>query len=439
MQFNFKSKFLSIGTNHDLPTFLNYKILLPDSFNIMPRTRSNAAKASREPPRKRMRITPPEPHTDFELPEDFLQPQPRVPQPSHEVQSFMGEMSNFMQGINALVSGLQARSAPSTSQGVSQAPLPTTMNDCNSASLQGASQAPRMSSTSVQDSSPTFFPPVVQHNVPNPHVPTGHPGPVNTITGGLPNFSDSSPPARDRNGSLISRARPLHFGVPDRIKEKIWNRQFIDFHLLLPDSRDQRKHTLLLADGDEDPITLSFGSQGKQKPLNLLQWSLAFDTFASIYSLKFPSESNNLIRYSSFIKEIYQEGGDWRFYDESFRKWRQDEHVEWNDTIHILYFKALNRGKPVSTPFNDNKFPNKFRKDQSFRSQEVYPRGSCWKFRKHGKCSFKNSSCEFQHTCSKCEGNHSFLNCFKNSKPAKSFTPKTSTKNHNVSKTSFKN
>lgn len=134
-------------------------------------------------------------------------------------------------------------------------------------------------------------------------------------------FTDGSlrPSGRERNGSLISRARPLHFGVPSKLKEAIWNDKYVEFLELLGQSAEVQSATFS-SDGRVDPITISFGRASKGKQLSIMQWSSAFHIFCAIYAMKQSEALPKLVQYGSLVKEISREGGDWRYYDETFRR-----------------------------------------------------------------------------------------------------------------------
>ncbi|XP_064646870.1 uncharacterized protein LOC135499832 isoform X1 [Lineus longissimus] len=228
---------------------------------------------------------------------------------------------------------------------------------------------------------------------------------------GSPSYS-----ARDRNGSMISAARPLYYGVPDKVKERVWAGKYVDFHDFQTPSYDKPQRprsTIISTDGDGEPITLSIGRERKDRPLSIFQWLSCFDIFASVHCMKTPGDAQRLMRYSALIKEICDDGGDWRFYDESFRRWREEEPLEWSEIAHVLLYKAHSRGRPEYKDSDRKGSSVKKSHAQSFRpgqSSASFPRGSCWRFQKHGKC-VKGDKCAFPHTCTKCQGSHPSFQC----------------------------
>jgi hypothetical protein len=216
----------------------------------------------------------------------------------------------------------------------------------------------------------------------------------------------SSLSSRDRNGSLVSKAWPLHFGVPPKIRERVWENKYVDFGVFLKTSLQLKSAPLPTSDSDDESLNIL---SSKGKPLSLLQWQSAFDVFTAVYALKYPDQVLSLVRYSAIIKEINDEGGDWRFYDEKFRAWREEEPIDWQDILHTAYLKALARGKTSATVDKKQKKP--FRGGKTGRGSSL-PKGSCWKFQRTGKCD-NRADCKFTHTCARCQGAHPSSKCKK--------------------------
>ncbi|XP_064648229.1 uncharacterized protein LOC135500608 [Lineus longissimus] len=230
-------------------------------------------------------------------------------------------------------------------------------------------------------------------------------------TNGEGDIGEPSFTGRDINGSLLSVARPLYYGVSDRIREKVWAGKYVDFHKFLKTYKDKPKPTVISTDEDGVPISLSFGKVTKDKPLSLIQWLSCFDVFASVYGMKFPNDVYKLVRYSALVKEIAHEGGDWCYYDENFRKWRQEEPLDWLEVVHTLYMKAHTRG---SSDLSASDKTISGGKNQPFRANKAsngLPKGTCFVYQNTGKCN-RGAKCKFQHTCAKCKGKHPTSKCY---------------------------
>ena len=239
----------------------------------------------------------------------------------------------------------------------------------------------------------------------------------NIISSGTPS-TDTHPLVRDRRGAMLTKARPLHYGLSSKLKSHIWDDKFVDFSTLLTSEPDQ--HSTVLSTNDDEVITLSIKSHSKRQPLSIIRWQQAFDIFSCVYTQKYPDQSQGLLQYSALIKEIYSDGGDWLFYDENFRKWREEEPaLDWNDINHSILFKASLRSRSIPPPPAGGPSFKK-RKNQTFRPKRysgnglALPPGTCWPFHRNGTCS-GGASCRFSHKCQRCEGIHPTAFCKSNS------------------------
>jgi hypothetical protein len=109
-------------------------------------------------------------------------------------------------------------------------------------------------------------------------------------------------------GELASRSQipmelsdyvPLGTTVPQRVKNKIWSNEFVDFRSLLPSVGEEPLAITVKA----GKIELNHASSNRA-PLTINQWTDAFLIFASIYLQKFPTEACNFIKYAFTIREI---------------------------------------------------------------------------------------------------------------------------------------
>ena len=115
---------------------------------------------------------------------------------------------------------------------------------------------------------------------------------------------------------FVSAAIPLLSRVPLKTKEKIWNNELVEFSTLY--------------DEEIDDITISVKSgkitttnSSKRKFMSIEQWTDAFNVFASVCTLKYPEQSEQLSTYLNTVRKISNENGHWFYYDTNFRKIRQ--------------------------------------------------------------------------------------------------------------------
>lgn len=199
-----------------------------------------------------------------------------------------------------------------------------------------------------------------------------------------------------------SASLPLHSFIPMKIKEKIWNLEFIDFSTAFNDEEDT-----------ERKITLSFDTSGstkliqkpKRKFITIEQWTDCFAKFSSVIRIKHPELADQLAQYSSVVRSIARSRGNWHFYDTQFRKLKQNVDIPWDVIQHELYFKALNQRQPP------------FRSGQGSAQKPSAQVKSCNKFNSGEHCD----GCDYPHVCRICGGKHPRFKCYKrnqNSQPS---------------------
>ncbi|KAK3107514.1 hypothetical protein FSP39_016300 [Pinctada imbricata] len=187
----------------------------------------------------------------------------------------------------------------------------------------------------------------------------------------------------------VNEGIPLGNNIPLRLKQKIWNEQFVDFKSLLPNN----KETNIAIQIENNSI--SFNNQHtSQASLSLHQWTNAFFIFIAIYVEKKPHECNNLLKYGFTVRELGSTHGDaaWRFYDENFRKLRQSNLVPWQLPVTEYVVKASTLSQP-------------FRAQVKNKSQIKF----CYNYNNGTKC--KVFPCQFKHACQNCRQSHPRIKC----------------------------
>lgn len=191
-----------------------------------------------------------------------------------------------------------------------------------------------------------------------------------------------------------SATLPLHSFVALKIKEKIWNSEFIDLSTAFNDKAE-----------DESKFSLSFDKSGstkitqkpKKKFITIEQWTDSFAKFASVLRLKYPDLADPLAQYSSTVRGIAKAKGNWYYYDTQFRKLKQNVDIPWDCIQHELYFKALNQKQQP------------FRSLQGFGQKPSTQGKSCYKYNNGDHCE----GCIYPHVCRICGGRHPRFKCFK--------------------------
>ena len=201
-------------------------------------------------------------------------------------------------------------------------------------------------------------------------------------------------------GARTQQAIGLDTFVSSKTREKIWSNQFVEFSTLLPSYKED--HTFQFKDKDG---SLCLTATKPSKYLSLNDWITAFATFSAVYTQKWPEQSPALLKYMEIVRNIASRGGDFRRYDETFRRIRERNQIAW-DSLHTeLYLMVM----PTSSHSRNMQLSSHSRNTQSFCRT---PNGYCIKFHKGQHCP----GCKYKHTCYSCGGGHQISNCPKQNK-----------------------
>ena len=213
----------------------------------------------------------------------------------------------------------------------------------------------------------------------------------------LSDDTDSTDPGPNLlSGASTQPAIGLDAFVTTKIKEKIWSNQYVEFPTLLPTYKED--HTFHFKDKDG---SLCLAASKPSKFITLNDWITAFATYMSIYVQKWPAESQALLKYMQIIRNIAARGGDFRKYDETFRRVRQSQLMAW-DSLHAeLYVQVM-----MSGSFQP-RHPQPFRGSGASPKEPRTPKGFCIKFHKGEHCP----GCRYKHTCFNCGEPHQRRNC----------------------------
>ena len=188
-----------------------------------------------------------------------------------------------------------------------------------SALLPSPSAAP---STNSQSSSTMY--PVVQ-SVSSDHAATlvqDALGDVHSTLSGQPrpfNLTEQLPTQPFHSASL-----PLDARVPEKIKEKIWKEEFVDFGVLLSNPDPTARYERPSPAGHPASIVLEPTAKSKQIR-NISNWLRAFHIFVSIYTQRYSHETPALMKYCQIVQDLAARDYNWSYYDENFRFLRQTQ------------------------------------------------------------------------------------------------------------------
>jgi hypothetical protein len=223
------------------------------------------------------------------------------------------------------------------------------------------------------------------------------------------------------NGKIFtSVAMPVELNVTDKIKQKIWSGEYLDFNTLL-DMDQPTEYTLKFVDGgDGSQINLAPAKNAK-KVISVAQWCSVFNIFLVVYCKKYPQEISNLVTYQTKIRSLAQKGGDWQRYDTQFRKLKAQYTMSWELPHFELWVDCLHNPpklvhtKPIKTGYRSFR-PQKGQYNQTqTQSKSKFanlPKGVCYDFHGYGKCK-REEECPYSHKCftAGCGGPHSFSLC----------------------------
>ncbi|KAK3101442.1 hypothetical protein FSP39_003631 [Pinctada imbricata] len=208
--------------------------------------------------------------------------------------------------------------------------------------------------------------------------------------------------------------------VPLKLKEKIWNGQFIDLSLLLKSARDMTSELesggeVILKDGK-----LLVQKHKSTKPLfNIHAWTSAFLVYMSLYLEKHPSRVQEMLKYMRDVRLAASRAPNqtaWVRYDEQFRlKRANNPQSSWGIIDNELWLVCMSnfrgenffRGEKPNSNFQPHSQPTLDTDQKSVVSSTS--KQICWRFNK-GNCRF-NRNCNFQHRCSTCGSNHPVFKC----------------------------
>ena len=164
-------------------------------------------------------------------------------------------------------------------------------------------------------------------------------------------------------------------------------------------------------------------SSRSRKILNVDTWSSAFIRFTAIYSMKFPLETPQLMKYMEIVRDIAtrRPGLGFLYYDTQFRMLRESVLLPWDHLHTEFWLMACN---PVQ---HNTSHPQPFRSPRQTNRPFHAPKpkrfllNTCWNFNKRSGCP--NASCPHTHACGFCRGSHTASNCRSSNKEQSDRTP----------------
>ena len=237
------------------------------------------------------------------------------------------------------------------------------------------------------------------------------------VMGLVPSTSEGPPQVPGQ--CFQSVALPVDARVTDKLREKIWRDEYIDFGSLLANPVYANRFQLAVQNPESGPLpSLCIEPLTKAKKITSIKsWLNCFHIFVGIYNRRFPHEAPALMKYCDTVQDLAVRGHNWKYYDENFRFLRQAHRsaLPWDRIHDELWLKSNQVSQPRSfQPTSQGRVPVKV---------DTTPKGYCFRFHKGRKCA---SGCAYKHQCYKCEGSHPVSNCnFRCQSKQSSFHPST--------------
>ena len=147
-------------------------------------------------------------------------------------------------------------------------------------------------------------------------------------------------------------------------------------------------------------------AQNSKRINSIDQWTLAFQIFAAVYTVRFPNMAPALMKYSATVRDLAGKNAHWKYYDENFRFLRQKSLFPWDEIHWELWLLAHH--------MNRNSFQPSSQVSSAKQIKQPFPRGFCWKFHQGDQCF----GCNFKYECFKCGASHQAFQCRSSSKPS---------------------
>ncbi len=136
--------------------------------------------------------------------------------------------------------------------------------------------------------------------------------------------------------------------------------------------------------------------------LSYTQWSEAYDIFMMVHLEEHHSKNvrqlkllvKDMLTYRKNVTTMMKEGGDWRGYDQHFRKLMESQQVSWA-TANLNLVWHYNNKKPAQIRQADSASQNN---NFAASSQK-----NCRMFNSRGvRCPHNSRACNYKHACAGC-------------------------------------
>lgn len=135
------------------------------------------------------------------------------------------------------------------------------------------------------------------------------------MMGLVPSTSDGPPQVPGQ--CFQSVALPVDARVTDKLREKIWKDEYIDFGSLLANPVYANRYQLAVQNPESGPFpSLYIEPITKAKKITSIEsWLNCFHIFVGIYTRRFPHEAPALMKYCDTVQDLAVRGHNWKYYD----------------------------------------------------------------------------------------------------------------------------
>ncbi|XP_052264881.1 uncharacterized protein LOC127867602 [Dreissena polymorpha] len=181
---------------------------------------------------------------------------------------------------------------------------------------------------------------------------------------------------------------PILSQVKKSICKDILRNKFVEMAALLPStlSRQANQYTLQLDSNSQISIT---PKSNLRKITTIEQWTTAMIRFMAVYTFKFPSETQALLKYTEIVRDISSRrpGSAFIFYDTQFRLLRESIPLPWN-RLHTEFWLMACTSVPTqhsSPSFRPQRNPTRapYRQSSSYKK---YLENTCFNYNKRSLC-----------------------------------------------------
>ena len=202
------------------------------------------------------------------------------------------------------------------------------------------------------------------------------------------------------------RANALDHLVPQKIKDKIWAREYVELSNLLQDE-DQEMELKITSHSSNPTFTLV--PKNKKEVNTIGKWIKAFNCFTAVYARRWPDEVPGLLKHMEVVIGLADDNAGWRMYDRSFRKLHANGLESFGQINVDLYLAAVKgHFRSPNSRWVDEKDGKSGRGEVRGRLAS-HPPGYCFNFHNGRRCS----GCSYKHRCYKCNEDHRVSDCSK--------------------------